>query len=115
MMHIVNERFILYVFPHECVIFQQLNDDFMGVGVERANARTPSDALSEVGSVTLVRWPIDQITMLDGRPLQRYVLLNGMQGEQGHVSNVDDDENVANVANVASSSRKRCYTFISRV
>ena len=62
-------------------IFSKLNDDFVGVGVERANTSTSFDALSEVGSITLVKWPIDQITMLDGRPLQRYVPLNGMQGE----------------------------------
>ena len=80
-MHIVNKKFILYVFPHECVNFQQLNDDFVGVGVERANASTSFDALLEVGSITLVRWPIDQITMLNGRPLQCYVPLNNMQGE----------------------------------
>lgn len=75
MMHIVNEGFILYVFPYECVNFQELGDDCVGVGIERANASTPLEFLSQEDSITLVKWPIKEMTMLDGSPLQHYVLL----------------------------------------
>ena len=115
MMQILNEGVILYVFPYECVNFQELGDDCVGVGIERANASTPFEPLSTVGSITLVKCPIQQTTMLDGSPLQRYVPLDGMHAEHGHVSNEDNDGYVTNEVNVAPSSRKRHYTFINRI
>ena len=115
MMQILNEGVILYVFPYECVNFQELGDDCVGVGIERENASAPFETMSQVGSITLVKWPIKQMTMLDGCPLQRYVPLHGMHAEHGHVSNEDNDGYVTNEVNVDPSSRKRRYTFINRI
>ena len=69
MMQIVNEGCILYVFPYECVNFQELGNDYVGVGIERANFNTKFEVIAPVNSITLVKWPIKQITMLDGSPL----------------------------------------------
>lgn len=115
MMHILNEGVILYVFSYECVNLQELRDDCVGVGIERENASAPFETMSQVGSITLAKWPIKQMTMLDGSPLQRYVPLDGMHAECGHVSNEDNDGYVTNAVNFAHSSRKRCCTFISKI
>ena len=90
MMQTMNQGIILYVFPFECVNLQQLGDDCVGVAIESAN-----DA-KQVDSITLVKWPIKQVTMLDGSPLQRYVPLNDMRTEHDDVSNEGNDGNVTN-------------------
>ena len=66
-------------------------------------------------SIILVKWPIKQLTMLDGSPLQRYVPLNGMHFEPANVCNEDTNGDVANEVNIARTSAKRRYTFINRI
>ena len=121
MMQTINQGIILYVFPFECVNLQQLGDDCVGVAIESAN---DAETMSQVNSITLVKWPIKQLTMLDGSPLQRYVPLNGMhfehddvsnEGNEGNVTTEVDDGNVTNEVNAASTSTKRRYTFLNRV
>ena len=85
----------------------------MGVGIERANFNTKFEAIAPVDSNTLVKWPIKQITMLDGSPLQYYVPLHGIHASYGQESNEVSDENVDNHANIALSTKIR-YTFINR-
>ena len=65
----------MYVFPFECVNFQQLGDDSVGVAIESANG---IEIMPQLDSITLVKWPIKQVMMLDGSPLQCYVTLNVM-------------------------------------
>ena len=81
MMQTINQGIILYVFPFECVNLEQLGDDCVGVAIESAN---DTKTMLQVDSITLVKWPIKQVTMLDGSPLQRYVPLNGKIG-RAHV------------------------------
>ena len=57
MMQIVNEGVILSVFPYECVNFNELGDDYVGVGIKRANACAPFESRSHAVSITLVKWP----------------------------------------------------------
>ncbi|RYA68080.1 hypothetical protein DD595_25735, partial [Enterobacter cloacae complex sp. 4DZ3-17B2] len=87
MMQTMNEGTILYVFPHDYVNFQELGPDCVGVGIERENASI--DDVVEVGSITLLKWPIKQTTMLNGSPLQRFVPVDGMHATYEDVSNDD--------------------------
>ena len=112
MMQTISQGTILYVFPFECVNFQQLGDDCVGVAIESANE---FECMPQVDSITLVKWPIKQLTMMDGSPLQRYVPLSGMHADHDDVCNEDIDGNVPKNVNVASTSTKRCYTFINRI
>ena len=89
MMQTVNEGTILYVFLHDYVNFQELGHDCVGVGIEMENVSIHD--VVEVGSITLVKWPIKQTTMLDGSPLQCFVPADGMHARNEDVSN---DENV---------------------
>ena len=112
MMQTISQRTILYVFPFECVNFQQLGDECVGVAIESTNE---FQTMPQVDSITLVKWPIKQLTMLDGSPLQCYVPLNGMHFEPANVCNEDTNEDVANEVNIARTSAKRRYTFINRI
>ena len=87
-MQTINQGIILYVFPFECVNLQQLGDDCVGVAIESAD---DAKTMSQVDSITLVKWPIKLLTMLDGSPLQRYVPLNGVHVEHDDVSNEGND------------------------
>ena len=84
----------------------------MGVAIESANE---FETMLQVDSITLVKWPIKQLTMMDGSPLQCYVPLNGMHYEHSDVCNKDNHANVTNEVNVAPTSTKRHYTFINRI
>ena len=108
----INQGIILYVFPFECVNFQQLGDDCVGVAIKSANE---FESMPQVDSITLVKWPIKQLTMMDGSPLQCYVPLNGMHDEHADVYNEDNHANVTNEVNVVPTSTKRRYTFINRI
>ena len=94
----MREGVILYVFPYECVNFNELGDDYVGVGIERENAGAPFESMSHVVSSTLVKWPINQITMLDGSPLQHsmFPLVVCMLNMDMYLSNEDNDGNVTN-------------------
>ena len=112
MMRTISQGTILYVFPYECVNFQQLGDDCVRVAIKSANE---FESMPQVDSITLVKWPIKQLTMMDGSPLQSYVPLNGMHDEHVDVCNEDNHANVTNEINVAPTSTKRCYTFMNRI
>ena len=112
MVQTINQGTILYVLPFECVNFQQLGDECVGVAIE---SRNEFQTMPQVDSITLVKWPIKQLTMLDGSPLQRYVPLNGMHFELANVCNEDTNGDVANEVNIARTSAKRRYTFINRI
>lgn len=58
----INHETILYVFPFECVNFQKLGDDCVGVAIESAY---DFETMPQVDSITLVKWPIKQVMMLD--------------------------------------------------
>ena len=111
LMQTVNQGIILYVFPFECVNFQQLGDDSVGVAIESANG---VEIMPQLDSITLVKWPIKQVMMLDGSPLQRYVPLDNMHARHDNVSNEENDAHVTSEVNVAPASKKRRYTFINR-
>ena len=98
MVQTINQGTILYVFPFECVNFQQLGDECVGVAIESANE---FQTMPQVDSITLVKWPIKQLTMLDESPLQRYVPLNGMHFEPANVCNEDTHGYVGNEVNIA--------------
>ena len=83
-MRTINQGIILYVFPLECVNFQQLGDDCVGVAIENANE---FESMPQVDSIILVKWLTKLLTMLDGSPLQCYVPLNGMHIEHANVCN----------------------------
>ena len=84
----------------------------MSVAIESANE---FESMPQVDSITLVKWPLKQLTMMDGSPLQRYVPLSGMHADHVDVCNEDIDGNVPKNVNVASTSTKRRYTFINRI
>lgn len=104
MMQIVNEGIILYVFPDDYVNFQELGLDCVGVAIERANAR--NDYVIETSSLILVKWPIKQITMLDGSPLQRFAPNDGLHSRCGDVS-CEDNAQKDHDDNAIQPSRKR--------
>ena len=112
MMQTVNEGTILYVFPHDYVNFQELGHDCVGVGIEMENASIHD--VVEVGSITLLKWPIKQTTMLDGSPLQCFVPIDGMHARYEDVSNDENVGNKLNGNNAVHLPRKRRYTFINR-
>ena len=113
MMQIVNEGTILYVFPNDYVNFQELGLDCVGVAIERANAS--NDYVVEIGSLNLVmKWPIKQITLLDGSPLQRFVPLDGLHSRCADVP-CEDNVQKDHSGNAIQPSRKRRYTFINRM
>ena len=82
------------------------------MAIESANE---FESMPQVDSITLVKWPIEQLMMLDGIPLQCYVPLNGMSFLHANVCNEDIDGNVTKYVNASSTSTKRCYTFINRI
>ena len=108
-MQTINQGIILYVFPFECVKLQQLGDDCVGVAIESAN---DAETMSQVDTITLVKRPIKQLTML---AVATPIPLNGMHVEHVDVSNEVNDGNIFNEVNAASTSTKRRYTFINRV
>ena len=71
-----------------------------------------SENMVEVDSITLLKWPIKQITMLNGSPLQRFVPIDGMHATHEDVSNDDNVGKKTDASNVVPLSRKRRYTFI---
>ena len=68
---IMYKGLILYVLPENCVNFEQLGENCVGVAVERiVSQEHASENGSTIDSINLIKWPIKQITMLDESPLQ---------------------------------------------
>ena len=81
------------------------------MAIESANG---VEIMPQLDSITLVKWPIKQVRMLDGSPLQCYVPLYNMSARPDNKSNAKNDAHVTSEVNVAPTSTKRCYTFINR-
>ena len=68
---IMYKGLILYVLLENCVNFEQLDENCVGVAVERiVSQEHASENGSTIDSINLIKWPIKQITMLDESPLQ---------------------------------------------
>ena len=107
----MHKGFILYVFPDNCVNFEQLGEDCIGVALEHMDRiTTKNDVSNDVDSIHLVKWPIKQTTTLDKLPLQCYVAFDGVD--------IDDEQDTTEVplivVKAAPTSKKRSYTFINR-
>ena len=55
MLMIANEGLTLYVFPYELVNFEQLDEECVGVAIERTHANVLSENTPYVGSINLVK------------------------------------------------------------
>ena len=107
----MHKGFVLYVFPDNCVNFEQLGEDCIGVALKHMERiTTKNDVSNYVDTIHLVKWPIKQTTTLDKLPLQRYVAFDGVD--------IDDDQDTIEapliVVKAAPTSKKRSYTFINR-
>ena len=109
-LQIMHKGFILYVFLDNCVNFQQLGEECVGVALEHMDGMTiNNDVSSNVDSIHLVKWPIKQITTLDKLPLQRYAAFDG-----GDIDGHNTNKVPLAMVKATPNSKKQSYTFINR-
>ena len=102
----IGEVIIMYVYPHDLVNFAILGDDSIGIGIEGELEAELQPSMCDIGSIGLIKWPIKQVTILDGHTLLQYKDLQ----------NTDDafDMDLDHVVLVEPLSRKRKYSFQRR-
>lgn len=84
MMH---KGLILCVFSDNCVNFEQLGEECVGVALEHVDADVSCNvSVANVDIISLVKWPIKQITTLDNIPLQSYVSFDGMEVDEDYTT-----------------------------
>ena len=110
-LQIMHKGLILYVFLDNCVYFEQLGEECVGVALEHMDkSTTKNDVSNDVDNIHLVKWPIKKITTLDKLPLQCYVAFDGVE--------IDDEQDTNEVQLIVfkatPTSKKQSYTFIDR-
>ena len=96
----------MYVCPFDPVNFNELGEDNIGIGLETSYDGDTNVFLDNVCSITLVSWPIKQVTTMDGKLLQQYEDLHALDELQGTYEQ--------STLLVDPISKKQKYCFVNR-
>lgn len=103
----MGEGIIFYMMPFDAIQFGVLGEECVGVGVEKMNDVGSITLGKDVDSITLLRWPIDQLTTHDKKSLLSFC--KDQSGER------KDNMDHGLYSNVVPLSKKHRYHMLNRI